>query len=448
MTADEKSSVRRELEQSLTKTDLPAADNESVSWVWYLRQVPRYFARTAVGFATVLFMLGGLTYAAEGSLPGTPLYTVKKHVNEAFISVTSFSNSKSAQTQSKLAARRINELQELVNKGRLTTTTSQELLSDIAEHTKLARKSIAELEAAGEKKRRQAKKLSSQLNALLAAESESLQSASSATSTNRSSENKLVKQAAQELIIIASKKPTQKESAAIDADQDLTKSAMTDLLGLAVDRLQKTYDQYRRRENTSSTAPPQDLVTAAHDLESALSRIKSTDYERAVSSLRNLLAQTRKVREGFAKKASGTISNVASTSVNHPAENRGEKKGVTASSSTTTAPSKTISRSTPTTTDSSRNETSAAELSSVPSKQNLHNKAIREALKQARAYLQDLQVPEKGQGKTEADSSSKIGSEKQRSGAFSSTTASSTAGTSTTGSTTSSGPRRGDDTKL
>lgn len=450
MTADEKLSVRHELEQSLTETNSSKADNKAVPWVRHVQQVPRYFARTAVGFAAVLFMLGGLTYAAEGSLPGTPLYTVKKHVNEAFISITSFSNSKSAETQSKLAARRINELQALVNKGRLTTTTSEELLNDIAAHTKLARKSIAELEAAGEKKRRQAKKLSSQLNALLAAESESLQSVTTATTSGQASENELVQQAARELITIASE--NSEESTVADTDQNLTKSAMTDLLTLAVGRLQEVYDMYRGRENTNSTPPPQNLVTAAHDLESALNSIKSTDYEKAVSSLRALLAQTRQAREKIARKASGsTASDVPSTSLNQAIESNGIKEVVQennpTSSSTTTALSDTVSSSTSTDAGSSSEKSSATGLSSVPSKQNLHNEAIRDAIKEARAYLQDLQAAEESGRTTEMGSSTQMSSDDKAS-KVGSTTTSSTVGTSTSDSTaTSSGSQRGDDTK-
>lgn len=463
LTTDEKQFIRTNLEDELSEPD--TAD-ESVWLHPYLRklqQLPHMLTKTAVGAAAILFLFGGLTYAAEDALPGTSLYAVKTHVNEAFINMTAVSNSKTAATQSKLAARRINELQALVNSGSLTTTTSEKLLNEIAAHTKTARQNIANLESASEKKRRQAIELRSQLTALLAAESETLESVTTSTASTSSEKNKLAQQAARKLIAIADEGPGATTSV---EGEKLTQSALTNLLELAVDRLDGIYNQYKNDHDPKQTPPPQKLVTLAHDLDKALTQIKEAKHLPAVTHLKSLLVQlddmqdtsssTATTAEAIANHTPASSSSVsdhsASGTVSSISAKKGDELAVRESASSTQETQVTTSNSA-TATDQ-QNKPDVA--SSIPSKQNLHNQTIREIIAKTRSYLEEAREKSDKRQQTQAttsDSAAEATSTQATSSATSSAasstqqkTANGTSSTSTTAS--SSGPQQGDESRL
>ncbi len=461
LTTDEKQSIRTNLEHELSEPNAANESNWLYSYLHKLQQLPHLLGKTAVGAAAVLFLLGGLTYAAEDALPGTPLYAVKTHVNEAFINITAISNSKTAATQSRLAARRINELQALVNNGSLTTTTSRELLNEIAVHTKTARQNIANLESANEKKRRQAAELRSQLTALLAAESETLESAVTGTASTSSNKSDLVRQAARKLIAIAD----QSAGTTTPAEgEELTQSALTDLLRLAVDRLDSVYQQYQKQHDTSRTPPPEELVTAAHDLETALTQIQETKYSPAVVHLQSLLVQLDDVRTSFSTSSSSTtIADQASTTSTASEQPASSTASSTASTDTKSSNQQQASSTQQTnattsphvsTTTSEEKKTSVS--SPIPNKQNLHNQAIREVIVKTRSYLEEVSEQTDSEPKPQATTSDSVTEEpeKQATDSAASSTASSTqqkaaAGSSSASTTaSSSGPQQGDESRL
>jgi hypothetical protein len=447
LTADEKRTMRQELRESMTASEQRSNQSrQPAGWLQYVRWLSYGLGRTAMGVAAVLYMIGGVTYAAEDALPGTPLYAVKTHVNEAFINITAVGDSKTARTQSRLAARRINELQTLINNGRLTTTTSERLLHDIVEHTQIARENIASLETAGERKRQQANRLQSQLTALLAAESETLQSVASSSATT-SPEGRLVQEAAHRLTTIARESTG---SSTADGTNDLTQSAVTDLLSLGIERLDTLYRQYQNRYDSSETPPPQELVTAAHDLETALARIQSGDYTAGVKKLETLLKQTQRVRltlsvgtSSDAATSSATTTNPrASSTVVDTASSSQEAVGIT-NTATSSSGQMTV-------TD---NDTNTAP---VPSKQNLHNQAIQEVLVSAREYVRTV-AKERSQTKattspaTHASSTAKKKDESNASSSSATSSADTQPATTTASSTqtaTSSGSQQGGETGL
>jgi hypothetical protein len=434
MTADEKQSIRHKLENKLQETRSETSARQLPAWLDRLRRLPQMFGRAAVGFAAMLFLVGGLTYAAEDALPGSPLYTVKKNVNEALITVTSFSDSRQAATQSKLAARRINELQALINSGQLTTTTSQELLNDIAAHTKMARQNIADLEATGDKKHEQAVELRSQLTALLAAESESLESVVATTTGATSSSNELARQAARKLIAIAKEDP----DFSVSQQGTLTEAALTDLLQITVDRLDDAYKQYKNQYDTTQTPPPKALVAAAHDLETALQQIRSEEYEVAVDRLQSLLNQLDGINQNLADSAA-------------------EKATSSDVSSTTLAASSTSNQSQNATSSVSQSATSTrgepAVTSPVPSKQNLQNQTITEIIREVRSYIDKTRDTDKNATSTNPGPKREVKKtadpDTATSSSATSTQTNSTASTSSENkNATSSGPQQGDESRL
>lgn len=446
LTADEKRTMRQDLRSTITAAEQSTPNQQPTGWAQYLHQLLYGLGQTAVGVAVVLFMVGGLTYAAEDSLPGSPLYAVKTHINEAFINITAIGDSKTAQTQSRLAARRINELQTLINNDRLTTTTSEQLLLDIVEHTQIARENIASLESAGERKRQQANRLRSQLTALLAAESKTLQSAAHSSAAS-SSKGRLVHDAARKLTTIARESAG---SSTTNVADGLTQSALVDLLSLGVERLDGVYRQYQDRHNMSETPPPQELVTAAHDLETAVTRIQSGDYTAGVRKLETLFKQTQRARRVLSVSTTSAASSTPATTTDPQAATIIAGTASSSQEAVQTADTATTSNQQMTVTDKD------TKTAPVPSKQNLHNNTIQEALNNAHDYVRDVinKRPQNNAATSSANQASSSPKKKDESIATSSVASSSadtqpaTTTASSTQTATSSGSQQGGETDL
>lgn len=100
-----------------------------------------------VAAALLLLFLagGGISYAAEGSLPGDILYPVKIHVNEQMRTNLIFSPKAKAGWEAERAGRRLAEAEELAAAGRLTAETKTELETDFESQAGHAGDLIAEL---------------------------------------------------------------------------------------------------------------------------------------------------------------------------------------------------------------------------------------------------------------------------------------------------------------
>ena len=66
---------------------------------------------------------GGLSYAAENSLPGDLLYPVKTNINEEIVSAIQFKQEAKIAWQEKMVERRLKELEDLKQKGKLNDKT-------------------------------------------------------------------------------------------------------------------------------------------------------------------------------------------------------------------------------------------------------------------------------------------------------------------------------------
>lgn len=117
--------------------------------------------------ALVLALLGGGTsFAAEGALPGDVLYPVKVHVNESVQEALAFSSESKANVNADLAARRLDEAQQLAAQGKLSTTTAATLAANFKTH---ADKADAEVEDLAKDDPTTAAEIDSSLSARFAA---------------------------------------------------------------------------------------------------------------------------------------------------------------------------------------------------------------------------------------------------------------------------------------
>lgn len=132
-----------------------------------------FFASRAFSlYATMVAMLvvfgGGVTLAAEGSVPGETLYSLKVSVSEPVMTVLATSDEDKARLASKLAVRRLDEVAVLASTGRLTEEKQAELESSFDVHVEALEKHTATLAQKGDLKAAQA--LSEEFSVSLASE--------------------------------------------------------------------------------------------------------------------------------------------------------------------------------------------------------------------------------------------------------------------------------------
>lgn len=101
----------------------------------FFERTRRPFAALAGAFATLLLVTGGVSYAAEGALPGDLLYGVKVGVTESLMTALTPAGDAQADWQIEIAERRLHEAAELAHAGRLSTSTEAALAARAADAT-------------------------------------------------------------------------------------------------------------------------------------------------------------------------------------------------------------------------------------------------------------------------------------------------------------------------
>ncbi|HVM58935.1 MAG TPA: DUF5667 domain-containing protein [Candidatus Paceibacterota bacterium] len=114
-------------------------------WFVVIRQ-PLY-AALAVVF-TLSASLGGVAYAAEGTLPGDPLYGVKVSVTEPLRVALAGNAKEEAALEMSFAERRLAEAATLANEGRLSPEAEASLTVNFNAHTEAATEAVAQADSA------------------------------------------------------------------------------------------------------------------------------------------------------------------------------------------------------------------------------------------------------------------------------------------------------------
>jgi len=95
----------------------------------------RSFRKTMpIALLIALLMSGGVSYAAENTVPGDTLYPVKIHVNESVRSTLAVGESAKAKVEVDLAARRLNEASTLEKEHKLDENTKKDLKQRFNKH--------------------------------------------------------------------------------------------------------------------------------------------------------------------------------------------------------------------------------------------------------------------------------------------------------------------------
>ncbi len=148
LTAEEKSAGREMLRSFMALMSHRVAHAPSVKpgRFGFLR-LP--YARRVVGVSAASFALllsaGGISYAAEGAIPGDALYPVKVSVNEPVRAALTVSEKKRAEWEAERAGRRLSEAEELARRGALKPETRVALDADFRRHAEDAKQHMAKV---------------------------------------------------------------------------------------------------------------------------------------------------------------------------------------------------------------------------------------------------------------------------------------------------------------
>lgn len=124
---------KEQMRAHLVQASAPTAPLES-PYQPFLR--PQVFAYS---FLALLFVGGGTAYAAQGSLPNSPLYPIKIHVNEKVEAALAFTPTAKVEVNEKLAERRIEEVKTLAAQGTLDATMTADIEENFDFHSAQAK---------------------------------------------------------------------------------------------------------------------------------------------------------------------------------------------------------------------------------------------------------------------------------------------------------------------
>ncbi len=99
-----------------------------------IRMAINTLAIIGLSAATIVAAGGGLSYAAENSVPGDMLYGIKTNVNEGLLYSLNGTASERADAELKLAERRMDEARTLQTNGELTADVQADIDSQIRTH--------------------------------------------------------------------------------------------------------------------------------------------------------------------------------------------------------------------------------------------------------------------------------------------------------------------------
>lgn len=100
---------------------------------------------TAAGFAAIVLVATGVSYAAENALPGDVLYPIKVEVIERVRTWVALSQEAEAEWSIARTTRRLEELERLVAAGELNDMLGEEIVIRLEQNTEEASKAIVSL---------------------------------------------------------------------------------------------------------------------------------------------------------------------------------------------------------------------------------------------------------------------------------------------------------------
>jgi len=189
MAAEEKARIRAALSSHIDAHPAPAADerraggllaspfmSEFKNLTFLSRKMTAMHMFEGLAVA-LLIVLGSVSAAAQGALPGEPLYAVKVNINEQVSGAFAFSPQAKAQHEASLAATRLDEAVDLSAQGKLTPQARAQIEANLQTHVDNVEKNVDKLTSQDDA--RGAIEVSSDLASTLNAHEQVMQSLSS-----------------------------------------------------------------------------------------------------------------------------------------------------------------------------------------------------------------------------------------------------------------------------
>lgn len=154
LTPDEKNSMDKAILGFMQKNPLQSVRIEKdARHTVYGQTVIFSFLHKKYMFASLVVLLvvalgGGVSYAAEGTVPGQPLYPVK-HLTEEVKAAITFSPKADAEWDTRRVERRLEEATVLASQGKLESTVQEQLSNDLKIQVQKTQKEIKNLEKNG-----------------------------------------------------------------------------------------------------------------------------------------------------------------------------------------------------------------------------------------------------------------------------------------------------------
>lgn len=175
----ERRDMSRIVREYMAHKPLPHEEYASISIQWFSFS---WIKQPVAAALALVFIFGsGVSYAAEGALPGDALYSVKTKINESVKVALATDTEAKASVQMELAERRIEEAAALAAENRLDAETQQSLAVAFEAHAQNATQEVATID---ETDASAAAEITSRFETRLAAHEEVLALVSEADATN------------------------------------------------------------------------------------------------------------------------------------------------------------------------------------------------------------------------------------------------------------------------
>lgn len=103
-----------------------------------------------VAISLAVFVFGGTSLAAEGTVPGDALYPMKVNVNEKIVEALQFTSESRAGYEAQVAERRLEEAAELAVSVGVESDDAEELSERFTEHAEMVKEKVRKLSEGGE----------------------------------------------------------------------------------------------------------------------------------------------------------------------------------------------------------------------------------------------------------------------------------------------------------
>ena len=142
LTPEERSRMQRTIRSYMEMKPIRSAQHVARAW-----SIAPYFSPRLISGALVAALFAssaGISYAAQGSLPGDWLYGVKVNINEPVQGALATSAQAKSDWAITVASTRLQEAATLAAEGKLSTSTQEDLKQNFDEHATVAAQIIAQ----------------------------------------------------------------------------------------------------------------------------------------------------------------------------------------------------------------------------------------------------------------------------------------------------------------